>query len=106
MHFLGNIMVEVNGNRARGEAYTLALHHLRASGSKPERDFVAALRYVDDFELREGEWRIATRVCVYEWTRMDLLGDNPYVFPDGAQMGRGHADDLVFSSSLRRRAGR
>jgi hypothetical protein len=103
MHFLGNILIEVDGTEARGEAYTLALHHLRASGSKPERDFVVALRYVDDFELRHGEWRIANRVCVFEWTRMDPLGDNPYVFAPASEMSRVDGTDPVFRSSLSER---
>jgi hypothetical protein len=38
-------------------------------------DLVAGLRYVDRFEHRNGEWRIAKRVCVFEWRRTDPVGD-------------------------------
>ena len=36
MHFLGNILVEVDGDWARGEAYAMAYHSLPA-GTKPAR---------------------------------------------------------------------
>jgi ketosteroid isomerase-like protein len=100
MHFLGNILVEVDGDRARGEAYAMAYHHLPA-GKKPERYFIAALRYVDDFERRDGEWRIATRVCVFEWTRMEPAGETPYQFTEHHHMGRTNGDDLVFAPTLK-----
>jgi SnoaL-like domain len=100
MHFLGNIIVEVDGDKARGEAYALAHHRLAAGGSKPERDFVVGLRYVDDFECRGGEWAIAHRVCVFEWTRMDPVGESPYRFGDAHLRGRTDGEDPVFAPSL------
>ena len=66
MHFIGNVLVEPDGDRARAETYLVAYHHLRASTTKPERDYLVGLRYVDDFERRAGEWRIAARICVFE----------------------------------------
>jgi hypothetical protein len=29
---------------------------------------VLGLRYLDRFERREGRWRIARRVCAFDWT--------------------------------------
>ncbi|MCU1366515.1 MAG: nuclear transport factor 2 family protein, partial [Ilumatobacteraceae bacterium] len=65
MHLLGNILVEVGdgGDRARSEAYAVASHRLPATGDRPARDHVVGLRYIDDFERRDGTWRIADRVC-------------------------------------------
>ena len=54
MHFIGNLLVEPEGDRARAESYLVAYHHLRASRTKPERDYLVGLRYVDDFERREA----------------------------------------------------
>ncbi|MHB8465968.1 MAG: nuclear transport factor 2 family protein [Acidimicrobiales bacterium] len=102
MHFLGNILIEVEGRRARSEAYCLAFHHLRANDRKPARDFVVGLRYVDDFEDRGDGWRIASRVCVFEWTRIDAVADGGYEFPARAHLGRFGSDDVVFASVLPR----
>ena len=60
MHFIGNVLVEVDGDTARAESYVIAHHRLGASSTKPERDFDVGLRYVDDFERRDGAaWRSA-----------------------------------------------
>lgn len=103
MHFLGNILIDVDGDRARGEAYTMAYHHLPA-GKKPERFFVVALRYVDDFERRDGEWRIAHRVCVFEWSRLELTGENPYQFTEHHSRGRADQHDAVFARTIDQRS--
>jgi ketosteroid isomerase-like protein len=71
MHFMGNLHIEVDGDQATSEAYTIAFHRLSAKGDKPARDHVVGFRYVDNFERRLGEWKIARRVCVFEWTRTD-----------------------------------
>src|ERR1700686_3284301 len=48
MHFLGqSTMLTVTGDRATGEAYTLA-HHLTIEGEKRQL-MIAALRYYDTF---------------------------------------------------------
>ena len=43
-----------DGDAARAESYIVAHHHMRESPTKPERDFTVGLRYVDDFERRDG----------------------------------------------------
>jgi 3-phenylpropionate/cinnamic acid dioxygenase small subunit len=100
MHFLGNILIEVDGPRARSEAYAIAHHHLRAGHQKPERDFLVWLRYVDDFERREGEWRIACRVCIFEWSRIDAVNPSAYQFGETHRRGRADHEDVVFARSL------
>lgn len=68
MHLLGNHLVEVRGERARAETYGTA-HHWGEPAQDPTRNFVSGFRYVDDFEYREGVWRIRERWAVREWTR-------------------------------------
>lgn len=100
MHFIGNLLVEPEGDRARAESYLVAYHRLAASRTKPDRDFVAGLRYVDDFERRAGEWRIAARVCVFEWSRVDHVAPGGWM-PDGtAAIGRRDHTDPVFAPSI------
>lgn len=102
MHFLGNIVIEPSPSldRARSEAYLIAMHRLRANASKPARDFWVGLRYIDDFALRDGEWRIANRVCAFEWSRIDPVQDGPFSFGPGDTMGLPNADDVVFAKDL------
>ena len=102
MHFLGNILIEPSPSlhQARSEAYLIAMHRLRANARKPARDFWVGLRYVDDFALRDGEWRIANRVCAFEWSRIDPVQDSPFSFGPGDTMGLRSADDVVFAKDL------
>src|SRR5882757_8641269 len=54
-HFVGQSMIlTLTGDRATGEAYTLA-HHLTVDGGTRSL-MIAALRYGDTFAKTEGEW--------------------------------------------------
>lgn len=100
MHFIGNVLVEPTGDRSRAESYIVAYHRLAASRSKPERDFVAGLRYVDDFQRRDGEWRIAARVCAFEWSRIDPVAPGGWSPDPAATLGRRDGSDAVFAPSI------
>ena len=99
LHFVGNLQVEIAGDTARTEAYVLALARLAQSDSLPERDNTVALRYVDDLERRNDEWRILRRVCVYEWTRTDAVPEG-WTFPGSFPRGRADRLDTVFLPQL------
>jgi hypothetical protein len=74
MHVVANQLIELDGgarNRdtARCETYGVAYHW----GDPPDdsrRNFTTGFRYVDRFARRGGEWRIARRVAVREWTHV------------------------------------
>lgn len=102
LHFLGNILIEVEGDRARAETYALAFHRRAARADRPARDFTAAIRYIDDFERRAGEWRIFTRVCVVEWTRTDPVGAGGWIPTAAYAIGRRDEHDVVFAERLPR----
>jgi ketosteroid isomerase-like protein len=66
MHFVGqSTILTLNGDRATGEAYTLA-HHLTIDGEK-RRLMIAALRYTDNFVKIEGVWLFAERRLYVDW---------------------------------------
>ena len=95
MHFIGNQLVEVDGDRAHAESYCVAYHRRRARDSEEGHDLVTALRYVDELERREGRWRIADRKCVFDWTRRDpIVGE--WDLPPEALQGRRDHQDPVF----------
>ncbi len=61
MHFVGqSTILKLTGDRASGEAYTLA-HHLTIDGEK-RRLMIAALRYLDTFVKIDGAWFFAERL--------------------------------------------
>ena len=66
MHFVGqSTILTLTGNRATGEAYTLA-HHLTIDGGK-RRLMIAALRYSDQFVQIDGAWLFAERLLYVDW---------------------------------------
>ena len=94
-HFTGNQLVEVDGDSAWAEHYTVATHRCPAEDIIPIHDFVTAVRYIDRMERREGEWRIARRVLILDWWRKDPVedfGDGP-----GVQPGKRDRSDASYS---------
>jgi ketosteroid isomerase-like protein len=96
MHFVGNQLVDVDGDVARSETYGVAYHH----GDPPEdarRNFTTGFRYVDRFERRDGEWRIASRLAVREWTHT-VTADQQVIIPSERDGRRGRRDrtDAVY----------
>ena len=72
-HISTGIMVSVRGERASSECYGLSM------GAVPGEDgeLVTTLfggRYLDEFEKRDGQWRIARRKYIADWA---------HSFPDG-----------------------
>jgi len=94
-HFAGQIDVEITGDgRARAESYAEA-HHIRREPDGTRRDLVYGLRYVDRFERRDGIWRIAHRVCTWDWHRVDEGVGLP--LPPSYFRGCHSHDDPVFA---------
>jgi hypothetical protein len=62
-HFIVNNNVELDGLTAHSEAYVLYVLR-RKDGEKVD---LGGGRYLDRFEKRDGEWRIAQRELVIDW---------------------------------------
>ena len=67
-HFLGNQLIDIDGDVAYAETYCLALIRVGCNNGEP-LDRMHDVRYCDRFERRDGSWRIAHRVVAYgpEW---------------------------------------
>ena len=70
MHFIGNLLIELRGDAAVAESYGVAYH--RSDDPAPHLNLITGFRFVDRFERREGgPWRIAKRIAITEWSRLD-----------------------------------
>jgi hypothetical protein len=78
-HSVSNLLVRFDGPTARVESHVHAYERLRRKGGTAN-DVVMHGRYLDRFEKREGEWRIADRKVILDWWR---------VYPDSCDWERG-----------------
>ena len=65
-HHVGNVLIQLDGDRAYGESYFIA-HHTVAQEGGDDIFTLAAGRYLDRFERRNGEWKISHRHAAYDW---------------------------------------
>jgi hypothetical protein len=64
-HVLGQSYIELKGATALVETQVVSYH--RVNMGTEERDTVIGGRYLDRFEQRGGDWRIAQRTMLYDW---------------------------------------
>lgn len=89
-HLLGQVRIELEGERALGECYFQAWHRVLAEDGAV-RDLFISGRYVDEYACRDGQWRIASRTLVTDWSTdapgtLDFFTANPNA-PRGARSG-------------------
>jgi len=68
MHVIANHLADVRGDVAYAETYVNA-YHWGAPAGDPSRNFSTGTRYVDKFERREGQWKIARRISLRNFIR-------------------------------------
>ncbi|QXQ07127.1 nuclear transport factor 2 family protein [Sphingosinicellaceae bacterium] len=64
-HMLGNMIIDIAGDRADSETYCRAYHEAETFDGPVE--IVVGGRYLDVLEKRGGAWRILTRRYVMDW---------------------------------------
>ena len=96
-HLLLNHHVDIDGDTAHSETYYqfVARNHPWEPGGG-ETVMLAGGRYIDRLERREGEWRIALRTNVIEWSCLQPslpppFGDVPEIGANGLS-ARGKSD--------------
>lgn len=86
-HCIMNILIDIDSDTAQGESYFNAYHRF---GEPPETqddvlpvewpssgtEMILAGRYLDRFERRNGEWKIAHRRMVCDWCRTQPVADD------------------------------
>lgn len=66
-HIVGNVLIRLSADGAAAAVEAMSYGYHCSAGER--RDLIIAGRYVDRFERRDGEWRIARRVVVTDWFR-------------------------------------
>ncbi len=69
-HHIGQSHIELDGARAKVETQVISYHRIDYSADaavRDEHDTVIGGRYLDVFDKRDGDWRIASRTMLYDW---------------------------------------
>jgi hypothetical protein len=97
-HMIGNTLFEVEGDEAFGEVYFHAYHKVKSEAGFD--DLIVAGRYLDRYERRGGEWKMAYRSERVDWSRTTPTQDPYYqMMPDSLFGGR--LDDAVYDRQAR-----
>ena len=94
-HFLSNVTIEFDGDVAHVETYVMFVQRRRGGDVV---DFGGG-RYVDRFERRAGEWRIAVRVLVTDWV-CESAAEDPRGVLARYVRGRWDREDLSYARPL------
>jgi SnoaL-like domain len=105
-HCISNISIRLEDESAKTECYVTDYHHVPdPQGGLGQDEFVQA-RYLDLFARRDGVWKIARRITVWDrsWTApsrpswydavTEFVPDSYFIF------GRRDKDDLYYSYAL------
>jgi hypothetical protein len=80
VHQIHNVLIEFREGGAAVETYFTALQRQRDPDGLMQQWHMAG-RYVDWFEKRQGAWRVARRVVVFDWVE-------PMALPQGSEAER------------------
>jgi hypothetical protein len=107
VHQISNILIELHGDAAAVESSFLAL---QTNAVAPTLETFLCGRYLDRFERRDAQWRIAERTVVYDWieerTRAELAQQDAELFAKRQPTGARSPSDPVYAflERLRRRS--
>lgn len=96
VHMIGNIFIRLNGDKAAVESYLWSVSI--APGDEPRQIMVCG-RYLDKFEKRNDEWRIAERMVVHDWFEEGPVTRDWAVGPfqmSGLELGAHAPDDKSY----------
>lgn len=93
-HMVGNIQIRIDGDEAVAESYELARHKTPIRGEYC--DLILAMRTLDRFARRNGEWRIIDRTKLIDWGRIISADESIYEMP-GLEKGRRDATDASYA---------
>ena len=98
IHQIHNVLIELRGQEASVESYFTALQRQPGAAGRIV-DVHMAGRYLDRFEKRGEEWRVADRVVVFDWVEERTPSDTTEAERFGARtpIGSRWPDDPVYA---------
>lgn len=93
-HLICNEFVELDGDSARSESYFVMPAGTESEGER--KIWILAGRYIDRFERRNGEWRIADRVVTQDW-EVTLPATECNFLPNPFVQGQRSPQDIVYT---------
>ncbi len=103
-HQLGNTLIRLESpTRADAETYFTAYHRMRPRGDPlaaanaydTEMDYFVGGRYIDRFELRDGDWKIVERTGMSDWLRLESASSQGFSDIAAHTIGKRAPDDLI-----------
>ena len=96
-HNVTTINIALDGDRAEGEVYLIALH--RVKGPDGPFDVLVGGRYFDKYERRDGRWKFAHRAIVADWANIHSpsIVDLEHPFLHGAYIGKPGPEDPSYA---------
>ena len=95
-HFLGQCRIDLDGDFAYVETYCSAHHVAHRDEHGHVADMRMGLRYCDRFERRANEWRIAKRICAFDWAYY-VDSDRQWEFQHDFTVGHRNRDDITYT---------
>ncbi|MBU6268429.1 MAG: nuclear transport factor 2 family protein [Sphingomonadales bacterium] len=94
-HHISNVSITVDGDHALTECYYFAHHRrLKKDGGGAEEDAFFEGRYLDEFERRDGVWKIIKRRGLADYSPGAIAAEVPFAnWPDGQHSLRAPDDD-------------
>jgi len=89
-HLVGNILIDVVGDEAFGEVYFNAYHKIKTDAGF--EDVIIAGRYLDRYECRDGEWKMAYRSERVDWSRTEPSRDSYFDLAPDCLRGERNTD--------------
>jgi hypothetical protein len=96
MHLVGQVYIELDGDKARSETYAVSFHRRHADPG--DEDTLTGLRYLDRLARVDGEWKIVARVTVHEWNT--AVPANDWLDSTAFVNGRRDASDASYALGL------
>ncbi len=104
-HLITNPMIEMDGDRAIAECSFLAHHRRDAADGSGEEDMFLKGRYLDIFEKRGGEWKIASRTGLHDFERVVPPADQIMASAEPEHLGQKKPDDPLYAMLASFRSG-
>jgi hypothetical protein len=77
-HQVSNALIELSGDTAIAESHFMAYHRRVDQQAGAAEDMFSGGRFIDRFERRHGEWRIAARTGLVDYERFDAATERGF----------------------------